>query len=101
MVVAKTDAAHRALSEQFANKTESGLERGYLALVWGAPARPKGTVDAPLDRHPVARDKRAVREGGRAGGHPLASAGALWRHRRQAGRQPPRLHAGDRPHAPD
>jgi 23S rRNA pseudouridine1911/1915/1917 synthase len=34
-------------------------------LVWGAPARPKGTIDAPLDRHPQARDKRAVREGGR------------------------------------
>ena len=43
MVVAKTDHAHRALSAQFANKTESALERGYLALVWGAPARPKGT----------------------------------------------------------
>ena len=66
MVVAKTDRAHRALSAQFANKTESGLERGYLALVWGAPARAKGTIDAPLDRHPVARDKRAVRPGGRA-----------------------------------
>ncbi len=65
MVVAKTDAAHRALSAQFANKTESGIERGYLALVWGAPAKPKGTIDAPLDRHPHARDKRAVREGGR------------------------------------
>jgi 23S rRNA pseudouridine1911/1915/1917 synthase len=65
MVVAKTDAAHRALSAQFANKTESGIERGYLALVWGAPAKPKGTIDAPLDRHPQARDKRAVREGGR------------------------------------
>src|SRR5450755_4732684 len=66
MVVAKTDAAHRALSAQFANKTESGIERGYLALVWGAPDRPKGTIDAPLDRHPQARDKRAVRAGGRA-----------------------------------
>ena len=65
MVVAKTDAAHRALSAQFANKGDSGIERGYLALVWGAPARPKGTIDAPLDRHPQARDKRAVREGGR------------------------------------
>jgi 23S rRNA pseudouridine1911/1915/1917 synthase len=65
MVVAKTDAAHRALSAQFANKMESGIERGYLALVWGAPERPKGTIDAPLDRHPQARDKRAVREGGR------------------------------------
>src|SRR5215831_2178125 len=65
MVAAKTDAAHRALSKQFENKTEGPLERGYLALVWGAPGRPKGTVDAPLDRHPKSRDKRAVREGGR------------------------------------
>jgi 23S rRNA pseudouridine1911/1915/1917 synthase len=65
MVVAKTDKAHRALSAQFADKTENALERGYLALVWGAPDRPKGTIDAPLDRHPYARDKRAVREDGR------------------------------------
>jgi len=65
MVVAKTDTAHRALSAQFANKAAGPLERGYLAFVWGAPARPKGTIDAPLDRHPQARDKRAVREGGR------------------------------------
>ena len=65
MVVAKTDRAHHALSKQFADKGESGLERGYLAFVWGAPARAKGTIDAPLDRHPQARDKRAVREGGR------------------------------------
>jgi 23S rRNA pseudouridine1911/1915/1917 synthase len=65
MVVAKTDRAHRALSAQFADKSESGIERGYLALVWGAPPRPKGTVDAPLDRHPQARDKRAVRADGR------------------------------------
>src|SRR5579864_2228502 len=65
MVVAKTDIAHRGLSAQFANKTESGIERGYLAFAWGAPSRPKGTIDAPLDRHPLSRDKRAVREDGR------------------------------------
>jgi 23S rRNA pseudouridine1911/1915/1917 synthase len=65
MVVAKTDRAHRALSKQFADKGESGLERGYLAFVWGVPDRPRGVIDAPLDRHPHARDKRAVREGGR------------------------------------
>jgi len=65
MVVAKTDRAHRALSAQFADKDASGLERGYRALVWGAPLRPKGTIDAPLERHPQARDKRAVRPGGR------------------------------------
>jgi 23S rRNA pseudouridine1911/1915/1917 synthase len=65
MVVAKTDRAHRALSKQFENKSEGPLERGYLAFVWGAPERPRGTIDAPLDRHPHARDRRAVREGGR------------------------------------
>jgi 23S rRNA pseudouridine1911/1915/1917 synthase len=66
LVVAKTDKAHRALSKQFAEKAEGPLDRGYLAFVWGAPAKPRGTIDAPLDRHPQARDKRAVREGGRA-----------------------------------
>ncbi|MGH6727292.1 MAG: RluA family pseudouridine synthase [Pseudolabrys sp.] len=65
MVVAKTDAAHRGLSAQFANKAESGIERGYLAFVWGAPSRAKGTINAPLDRHPRSRDKRTVRAGGR------------------------------------
>ncbi len=40
-------------------------ERGYLAFVWGAPERPKGTIDAPIDRHPRSRDRMAVRAGGR------------------------------------
>jgi 23S rRNA pseudouridine1911/1915/1917 synthase len=65
MVVAKTDSAHRALSKQFAEKSEGPLKRGYLALVWGAPDRPKGTIDAPIGRHPHARDKQAVRQTGR------------------------------------
>ena len=65
MVVAKNDRAHRALSKQFADKLESGLQGGYLALVWGAPALPKGTIDAALDRSPINREKQAVREGGR------------------------------------
>jgi 23S rRNA pseudouridine1911/1915/1917 synthase len=66
MVVAKTDRAHHSLAAQFADHGRTGpLERGYLAFVWGAPARPKGTIDAPIDRHPRSRDKMAVREGGR------------------------------------
>ena len=65
MVVAKNDRAHRRLSNQFADKREGPIERDYLALVWGAPDRPRGTIDAPLDRHPHAREKRAVRQGGR------------------------------------
>jgi 23S rRNA pseudouridine1911/1915/1917 synthase len=66
LVVAKTDAAHRGLAAQFADHGRTGaLERGYLAFVWGAPDRPKGRIDAPIARHPHARDKMAVREGGR------------------------------------
>ena len=62
MVVAKTDRAHRALGAQFAEKREGPLQRGYLAFVWGAPDRPRGVIDAPLERHPHAREKRAVRK---------------------------------------
>jgi 23S rRNA pseudouridine1911/1915/1917 synthase len=67
LVVAKTDRAHRALSRQFADHGRTGaLRRGYLAFVWGVPDRPRGTIDKPIDRHPRARDKMAVRAGGRA-----------------------------------
>ena len=66
MVVAKTDRAHRALAAQFADHGRTGpLRRGYLAFVWGAPDRPKGTIDQPIDRHSHARDKMSVRAGGR------------------------------------
>src|SRR5215472_12098529 len=66
MVVAKTDRAHRALSRQFADHGRSGpLRRGYLAFVWGAPERPRGTIDKPIGRHPRVRDKMAVRASGR------------------------------------
>ncbi|MGH6802389.1 MAG: RluA family pseudouridine synthase, partial [Methyloceanibacter sp.] len=61
MVVAKTDQAHRALAAQFADHGRTGeLERGYLALVWGAPSRPYGTIDAAIGRHPTSRTKMAV-----------------------------------------
>jgi 23S rRNA pseudouridine1911/1915/1917 synthase len=67
MVVAKNDRAHQALAAQFADHGQSGepFERSYLALVWGAPDRPHGTIDKPIDRHPKARDRMAVRQGGR------------------------------------
>jgi 23S rRNA pseudouridine1911/1915/1917 synthase len=66
LVVAKTDRAHRALSRQFADHGRSGpLRRGYLAFVWGAPERPRGTINKPIGRHPHARERMAVRAGGR------------------------------------
>jgi 23S rRNA pseudouridine1911/1915/1917 synthase len=64
MVAAKTDQAHRGLAEQFADHGRTGeLERGYLALVWGAPQRPHGTIEAPIGRHPTSRTKMAVLPG--------------------------------------
>ncbi|MGD0150132.1 MAG: RluA family pseudouridine synthase [Xanthobacteraceae bacterium] len=67
MVVAKNDRAHQALAAQFADhgKTDESFERSYLAFVWGAPDRPHGVLDKPIDRHPKARDRMAVRQGGR------------------------------------
>ncbi|MCC6888321.1 MAG: RluA family pseudouridine synthase [Hyphomicrobiales bacterium] len=67
MVAAKTDRAHVGLAAQFADHGRTGsLRRGYLAFVWGVPDRPRGSINEPLDRHPRARDKMAVRAGGRA-----------------------------------
>jgi 23S rRNA pseudouridine1911/1915/1917 synthase len=66
MVAAKNDRAHQSLTEQFADHGRTGaMRRGYLAFVWGVPNRQRGTVDAPIDRHPYAREKMAVRDSGR------------------------------------
>jgi 23S rRNA pseudouridine1911/1915/1917 synthase len=67
MVVAKNDRAHRRLAAQFAAHGRDGrpFERGYLAFVWDAPDRPRGTVDRPIDRHKSVRTRMAIQEGGR------------------------------------
>lgn len=57
MVVAKSDAAHQALSAQLSDRT---LGRWYKALVWGAPSQRKGRIDQPIGRHPSSRLKMAV-----------------------------------------
>ena len=66
MVAAKNDRAHKSLTEQFADHGRTGaMRRGYMAFAWDLPNRARGTVDAPIDRHPFAREKMAVRESGR------------------------------------
>ena len=61
MVVAKNDAAHRHLSDQFADHGRTGpLERAYQAIVWGRPRQIMGTIDAPLGRG-ADRTKRAIK----------------------------------------
>lgn len=58
LVVAKDDATHRALARQFAGRT---VEKQYLALVLGVPARREGTVTASIGRDPVHRKKMSTR----------------------------------------
>ena len=57
MVVAKTDRAHRTLSEAFAARD---LERAYLALVWGLPADMQAIERAGAHRFGRVLDRRAV-----------------------------------------
>jgi 23S rRNA pseudouridine1911/1915/1917 synthase len=65
LVVAKTDRTHKALSEAFADHGRDGdLERAYVALVWGAPPRPAGSIETYLGRASD-RVKRAVVPEGR------------------------------------
>jgi len=64
LVVAKSDVAHRGLSEQFAAHGSDGrLSRRYLALVWGAPDRPRGAIDAPIARSRHNRTRMAISQG--------------------------------------
>jgi 23S rRNA pseudouridine1911/1915/1917 synthase len=57
LVVAKNDEAHRALSDQFAERT---VEKIYLALAAGKMRRTMGTIDASIGRHPVDRQRMSV-----------------------------------------
>jgi len=66
LVAAKNDRAHQSLTAQFADHGRTGaMRRGYMAFAWDVPGRQRGTIDAPIDRHPYAREKMAVRDSGR------------------------------------
>jgi 23S rRNA pseudouridine1911/1915/1917 synthase len=62
LVVAKHDRAHVGLAAQF---SVHRIERAYQAIVWGVPARPSGSVDRPIGRHPKERKRMAVVESGK------------------------------------
>jgi len=61
LVVARSLPAHTALVSMLAARD---VHRRYVAIVNGVPVA-GGTVDAPLDRHPTDRLRRAVQDGGR------------------------------------
>jgi 23S rRNA pseudouridine1911/1915/1917 synthase len=59
ILVAKNDVAHRALAEQFA---ERSLQKEYLALVSGAPELLSGSMRKSIGRNKQHRHKMAVVE---------------------------------------
>ena len=64
IIAAKNDAAHLALAAQL---QDHSLYRYYEAVCVGGLREDRGTVDAPIGRHPVDRKKMAVdRKNGRA-----------------------------------
>ncbi len=54
LVVAKTELAHRDLSRQFKARS---VERSYRALVRARPRDDRGSIDAPIGRHPGDRKR--------------------------------------------
>jgi 23S rRNA pseudouridine1911/1915/1917 synthase len=62
MVVAKSEHAYSALKRAF---REREVDKRYHALVQGHPDPLRGTVDAPIGRHPAGDGRFAVVTGGR------------------------------------
>ncbi|GAA3976064.1 RluA family pseudouridine synthase [Thermobifida alba] len=62
MVVAKSEVAYSVLKRAFKERT---VDKTYHALVQGHPDPLRGTIDAPIDRHPSGDGRFAVVAGGR------------------------------------
>ena len=62
MVVAKTEAAHRALSRDFMLRR---VDRTYAAIVWGVPTPLAGEIAGNIGRSPANRKKMTVVPEGR------------------------------------
>ncbi|MBI4410745.1 MAG: RluA family pseudouridine synthase [Gemmatimonadetes bacterium] len=63
LLVAKHDAAHRALAAALKQRE---IRRAYLVAAWGHLAQESWTVAAPVARSPAHRQRMAVVAGGRA-----------------------------------
>ncbi len=60
ILAARHDVAHRRLAEQFAGRQ---VEKVYLALVHGAIREEAGTIERPIARDPVRRERMSSRLG--------------------------------------
>jgi 23S rRNA pseudouridine1911/1915/1917 synthase len=59
IVVAKTNAVHIHLADQWAART---VRKTYLAIAAGRLDHDRDLIDAPIGRHPYQREKMAIRE---------------------------------------
>ncbi len=62
MMVAKSELAYSVLKQAFRDRT---VDKRYHAVVAGHPDSMKGTVDAPIGRHPSRQWRMAVLDGGK------------------------------------
>jgi 23S rRNA pseudouridine1911/1915/1917 synthase len=60
IVVAKTNAVHMNLVDQFHDRQ---VQKEYFAITAGRIDRDRDIIEAPIGRHPYQRDKQAIREG--------------------------------------
>ena len=93
LLVARTDAAHQSLAEQFSSRT---VEKIYLAVVHGAMKQDRGRIEKPIARDPVHRTKMTARLA--TGRRALTDWKVIRRSRRLQLSRGPHRH---RPHAPD
>jgi 23S rRNA pseudouridine1911/1915/1917 synthase len=76
LVVAKTDAAHLALSEQFASRQ---VEKIYQTIVCGRVSRESGSIETTIARHLIQRKKMAVTAGAGRAAHTTYRVLERWR----------------------
>lgn len=57
LVVAKNDIAHTGLAEQF---SVHSIQREYHAIAYGNIKDDRGTINAPIGRHPINRKQMAI-----------------------------------------
>ena len=88
LVVAKNDAAHLKLSEQFASRAVTKI---YQAIVCGQLPRAAGEINASIARHPTQRKRMAVT---RSGGRQARTSYRVLEQWKNAARVEVRLHTG-------
>jgi 23S rRNA pseudouridine1911/1915/1917 synthase len=66
LVVSKNELSHAHLSRQF---FDHSIEREYIALIWGEPDPPSGTISSFIGRDPKNRQRQHIFEDGLNGKH--------------------------------